>query len=201
MSEFGVVVRRRRMCRSFRSDPVDREVLDGLVDLASRSPSAGKAQGWHLVVLEGPDTDRFWRHAFPPERRTGFRWPGLFAAPVIALALVDPQAYVERYGEADKITTGLGTGAEAWPTPYWTVDGSMAVMTLLHAAEDHGLGALFFAVFRGAEEVRRELSIPGHLQLLGAIALGWPDGGEAAAGRSASRVRRDAAAIIHRGGW
>ncbi len=190
------------MCRSFRPDAVDPSLIDTLVDLASRSPSAGKTQGWHLVVLEGQSTDRFWRHAFPPERRTGFRWPGLFAAPVVMLALADPDAYVERYGEPDKRATGLGAGADAWPTPYWTVDGSMALMTMLHAADDAGLGALLFAVFNGADSVRAELDIPDRLQLLGAVALGWPsvDAG-AERGRSATRPRRTAADIIHRDGW
>jgi len=200
VSELGDVVRRRRMTRSFRPDPIDAAILDGLVDLASRSPSAGKAQGWHLVVLEGADTERFWRHAFPPERRGGFRFPGLFHAPVVALALVDPAAYVARYGEADKARTGLGAGPEAWPTPYWTVDGSMAVMTLLLAAEDAGLGALLFAVFHGEAEVRAELGVPDGLQLLGAIALGWP-AEERPPGRSASRPRRPPTEILHRGGW
>ena len=56
-------------------------------------------------------------------------------APVIALPLADPQAYVDRYGEPDKAATGLGRGADAWPTPYWTVDTSMAVMTLLASTD------------------------------------------------------------------
>lgn len=201
MSEFGVVVTRRRMCRSFRSDPVDPTLIDTLVDLAVRSPSAGKTQGWHLVVLEGRETERFWQHAFPPQRREGFRWPGLFDAPVLALPLADPAAYVARYGEPDKSATGLGGGADAWPTPYWTVDASMAVMTLLHAAEDHGLGALLFAVFNGAEAVRDELGIPADLQLLGAVALGWPDDTAPASGASARRPRRTPAEVIHRGRW
>lgn len=202
MSDFGAVVRRRRMCRSFRPDPIDPELVDGLVDLASRAPSAGKAQGWHLVVLEGADTDRFWRHSFPEPRRNGFAWPGLFAAPVIALGFADPDAYVRRYAESDKVATGLGSGPDAWPTPYWTIDASMSVMTLLLAAEAVGLGALFFAVFQGEREVRRELGIPDELQLLGAIALGWPaDDARERAGRSAVRRRRGVAEIVHRGGW
>ena len=44
-------------------------LLDGLVDLASRAPSAGKTQGWHLVVLEGDETARFWDITLPPMRR------------------------------------------------------------------------------------------------------------------------------------
>jgi nitroreductase len=189
------------MCRSFRPDPVPSVILESLVDLASRAPSAGKTQGWHLVVLEGDQTERFWQHAFPADRRDGFTWPGLFAAPVIALPLADPSAYVERYSEADKAATGLGAGSEAWPTPYWTVDASMAVMTMLHAAEDAGLGALFFAVFNGVDAVRHELGIPERLQLLGAIALGWPAAQQSRVGTSATRARRSADEIMHRGGW
>ena len=45
------------MCRSFTSDPVEPDLVDRLVDLASRAPSAGKTQGWHLVVLEGDHTE------------------------------------------------------------------------------------------------------------------------------------------------
>jgi nitroreductase len=193
------------MTRAFDpARPVTPEVLDELVDLASRAPSAGKAQGWHLVLLEGDDTVRFWDVTLPPERRDGFGWPGLLDAPVIALPLADPDAYVRRYAEPDKAATGLGRSPDAWPVPYWTVDTGFAVMTLLLAAEDRGLGALFFGVFQGEAELRSALGLPEHLELLGAIALGWPavdpDRPEPP-GRSAGRRRRPPAEIIHRGGW
>ncbi len=192
------------MTRSFSDRDVPIELIERFVALASRAPSAGKTQGWHLVVLTGPETARFWNVTLPVERRATFRWQGLLTAPVIALALADPQAYVRRYAEADKVHSGLGTSAEAWPTPYWTVDASMAMMTFLLAAEDAGLGALLFGVFDNADTLFDILGIPNHLQLLGAIALGWPNpspGSAAGAGRSASRPRRLPAEIIHRGRW
>ncbi|MEX0848372.1 MAG: nitroreductase family protein [Ilumatobacteraceae bacterium] len=201
MTEFGSVVRNRRMCRTFRPGPVESGVIDRMVDLASRAPSAGKAQGWHLVVLEGEQTDRFWRHAFPADRRGGFRWPGLFDAPVIALPFADADAYVDRYAQPDKAATGLGAGADAWPTPYWTIDASMSLMTLLLAAEDEGLGALLFAVFNGEAELRAELGVPDGLQLLGAVALGWPADEPSTKGVSAKRTRRTPDQIIHRNAW
>ena len=52
--DFESVVRRRRMVRRFTTEPVDAEVLDRLVDLARRAPSAGNSQGAAFVVLEGP---------------------------------------------------------------------------------------------------------------------------------------------------
>ena len=119
------------MTRAFTRDPIDPAVVDDLVDLASRSPSAGKTQGWHVIVLEGPDqVARYWDITLPDERRDTFAWPGLLDAPVIALALADSTAYLERYSEPDKSWTGLGAGTDAWPAPYWTMDASMAVMTI-----------------------------------------------------------------------
>ena len=188
------------MVRAFRPDPLPEGLLDDLVDLAARAPSAGKTQGWHLVVLEGTDTARFWDITLPPGRRATFRWQRLLDAPVIALPLADGDAYVERYAEPDKSATGLGRGRDAWPVPYWTIDASMAVMTLLLAAEAAGLGALFFGVFRGEAELRAVLGIPDHLQLLGAIALGHR-ADEHAPGLSAARRRRHPDEIVHRGGW
>ena len=205
MTEFAEVVRSRRMTRAFDSRPIDADVLDGLVDLASRAPSAGKTQGWHLVVLEGTDTELFWDSTLPAVKRDSFRWQHLLTAPVIALPLADSKAYVDRYAEPDKVQTGLGAGASAWPVPYWTIDTSMAVMTLLLAAEDVGLGALFFGVFRGERELRQRLGIPPGLELLGAVALGYRSAasGDPASGpgRSAGRGRRQAQQIIHRGHW
>ena len=205
MTEFAEVVRSRRMTRAFDGRPIESEVLDGLVDLASRAPSAGKTQGWHLVVLEGADTELFWDTTLPAVRRDSFRWQHLLTAPVIALPLADSKAYVDRYAEPDKAQTGLGAGASAWPVPYWTIDASMAVMTLLLAAEDVGLGALFFGVFRGERALRQRLGIPPGLELLGALALGYPvtASGDPASGpgRSAGRGRRQAQQIIHRGRW
>jgi nitroreductase len=202
VADFGAVVRRRRMTRAFASTPVPADLIDHLVELATWSPSAGKSQGWHLVVLEGADTGRFWDATLPAARRDSFAWQHLLDAPVIALPFADPKAYTDRYAEPDKAATGLGAGTHAWPAPYWTIDTSMAVMTLLLAAEDAGLGALFFGVFRGERTLRRELRVPPGLELIGAVALGYrADDMPARRGRSADRRRRSPAEIIHRGGW
>jgi nitroreductase len=179
--------------------PVPDALLADLVDLASRSPSAGKTQGWHLVVLEEAETARFWELTLPAERRDTFGWRGLLDAPVIALPLADPEAYLRRYDEPDKQAAGLGSSTEAWPVPYWTVDTAFAVMTLLLGAEAAGLGALFFGIFGGEAELRDALALPDPMELLGAIALGWP-AGEDRPGHSAGRRRRPPEEILHRGG-
>lgn len=198
---FDEVVRRRRMTRSFSPEPIPDGVVDDLIDLASRAPSAGKTQGWHAVVLEGDETGRFWDVTLPPMRRGRFKWQGLLDAPVLILPFADPQAYVDRYAEPDKAASGLGSGTDAWPVPYWTIDASMSVMTILLGAEARGLGALFFGVFKGERELRQSLGVPRRLELLGAIAIGHPAATPSSAGRSVTRPRRSPGQIVHRGRW
>src|ERR687897_3835010 len=113
--------------------------------------------------------------------------------------LVSPDAYVERYGESDKRATGRGAGQSAWPVPYWWVDGGMAVQTLLLAATDAGLGALFFGLFDHERSVLDRVGVPPGWRALGVVALGWPAPDEP--GRSAARPRPPLGDVVHRGGW
>jgi len=198
--DLGDAVRRRRMVRAFAAEPVDPSVVDGLVDLARRAPSAGNSQGWAFVVLEGAEqTNLYWDIALPTERRASFRWPGLLAAPVLIVALVRPGAWVERYAEPDKSATGLGAGADGWPVPYWWVDGGMAVEHLLLGAVAAGLGACFFGLFDHEVAVLAAVGVPDGWRALGTVALGHPAPDEP--GRSAGRDRRPLADLLHRGAW
>ncbi len=188
------------MVRAFDKRPVANDVLERILDAAQRAPSAGNAQGWGFVVLEGPETSRFWDVTLPEERRPSFRFPKLLDAPVIVLPLADKNTYLARYAEPDKAHTGLSEEAK-WPVAYWQIDTAFASMLLLLAAEDEGLGALFFGVFRDSERLLAELGVPDHLDLIGAIALGHRADGEQEAGRSADRERRPLAEVVHRGAW
>lgn len=189
------------MTRAFRDTPIDPELVDRLLDLARRAPSAGNAQGLDFVVLEGDETARYWDAALPPERRARFRWQGLLTAPVLVVVYADPGAYVDRYAEPDKAATGLGRSPAAWPVPYWTVDAAFAAMVLQLAAVDAGLGVLFFGLFDRADAVAGALSVPPGREAVGTVALGWPDPDADEAGRSAGRRRRALSEVVHRSGW
>ncbi len=198
--EFSDVVRSRRMTRSFSDKLVDDIVIHECIELASRAPSAGKSQGWHLVVFKGADTRRYWDIALPSHRRDAFVFPGLLEAPVVAVVLADPTAYTQRYSEIDKSHTGLGSSVDNWPAPYWTIDASFATMTFLLALEDRGLGALFFAHAQ-EDELRKELFVPKYVEILGTIACGFASDEIVRQGVSAYRARRSVSDIIHLNRW
>lgn len=194
------MVRARKMVRNYRPEPVEPALVDELLTLATKGPSAGNTWGTHFVVLEGEQTQRYWDLTLPQDKRANFPWPGLLDAPVIVLPCGDADAYVQRYSQPDKARTGLGSSAEAWSIPYWHIDTAMATMTLLHAATNAGLGALFFGVFDHEAAVCEALGIPGSVRPIGAVALGWP-GDTDRMSKSAKRGRPALDDIVHRGTW
>jgi nitroreductase len=191
----------RRSCRDYSPDPVAADVLDRVLAAGLRGPTAGNTWGLDLVVVDEPA--RYWDVTLPPERRESFPWPGLLAAPVLVIPVVDPGAYVARYAEPDKAASGLGDGAEAWPVPYWWVDAGAAVMAVLLAATAEGLGTLLFGQFGHEAAVAAAFGIPDGRRSVGTIALGHPvaDGRAARASGSARRGRPPLDEVVHRGGW
>jgi nitroreductase len=122
--EFAEVLRHRRMVRRFDQRPVPRETVDAILDIGRRAPSAGFSQGLELLVLDEPGTvAEFWAITRDPE----FGWDLedlSVGPPVIVLPIPDPERYVARYSEPDKIasawTTRMpGRSASGTSTPRW----------------------------------------------------------------------------------
>ncbi len=198
--ELSDAFRRRKMTRNFSGRPPEPGVVDRLLEGALSAPSAGNTQGREFVVLEGTEeTDRYWGATTDASwRARSDRFDGLSRAPVIILPFADPQAYVDRYREADKERPD---GAEVeWVVPFWFVDVAFATMALLLGAADQSLGAAFLGNFRGEERLRGDLGVPPQLRWLGAVLLGEaaePDPPTSSAGRP----RRTLSDSVHRGTW
>jgi nitroreductase len=187
------------MTRTFTAAPVDPGLLDDLLDLARRAPSAGFSQGVHFVVLAGPSLDRFWELTGAGEWFAE-RQPGVLRAPVVVLPVGDPGAYTQRYAEPDKAGHGLER-AEGWEVQYWLTDAAMATENLLLLCEAHDLGALFFGIFRNANRLMADLGAPVGAVPIGAVAIGHRDAADAPSGSPRTRPRLPADAVIHHDRW
>jgi nitroreductase len=191
----------RRMCRHFQDRPVPPGVVDHLIDLARRAPSAGNTQGWAFLVLEGAEqTGRFWSADADPAWLASPDHPGLLNAPVLIIPLCSRQAYLDRYARPDKASSGL-VGESDWPAPYWLIDTAFATMLLLLGAVDAGLGALFFRLHAGAGGVRAAFGVPDEWEPIGAVALGWPDMADRPRRAGPNPHERTRGAVVHRAGW
>src|SRR6266542_5812791 len=199
--ELSDVVRRRRMVRNYDPDrPVPAEVVDRLLQLAIRAPSAGFSQGWGFLVLtEAADRTLFWEVTTPDEADRESSWlAGLMRAPVLIIPHSSREMYVDRYAEADKGWTDRDEAR--WPVPYWHIDTGFASLLMLLTAVDAGLGACFFGVPPDhRDKLHAAFGVPDEYSCIGAITVGH----RAQDRRSPSlrRGRRPVSAVVHRGTW
>jgi nitroreductase len=193
--QFDRVVRARRMVRAYRPDPVDPAVVERILDIARRAPSAGFSQGQSFVVVTDPAIRADVAAACGEEAylRLGFA-PWISRAPVQVVPCIRKGDYEERYAEPDK--AGSLKPAE-WPVPFWWVDAGCSLMLLLLAAVDEGLGAGLLAADSG--RLRVVLGIPADVDPVGVITIGRP----APDRRSGSldRGRKPWEQVVHRDRW
>ena len=162
----------RRMVRNFSQKPLLPDQARGFINLARLSPRAGNTEGIRYSLLENEKTDIYWEITMDENTKESFPWPGLLNAPTLIIVWVNPSSYLQRYAEDDKKRTGLGEDEKNWSTPYWWVDGGMAAMSILVAAESDNLGSLFFGIFSHEDALKKKFSIPEEYRAVGTIAIG-----------------------------
>jgi nitroreductase len=167
----------RRMVRSFDGTSVDEQQLADLCAQSLWAPTAGNAAGVRLHIvghtLVGDyfevATDEVWRNS-------ARRAPGLQRASAVVLVTSTRSAYLERYGEEDKRSSGL-SDENSWPVPYWHTDAAMAAMALLLLLEERGLAATLWGNFRHEQEILKWARIDGE-DLFASVLLGRGDGND-----------------------
>ncbi|HEX9363136.1 MAG TPA: nitroreductase family protein [Candidatus Dormibacteraeota bacterium] len=200
--EFRDAIRRRRMVRKFEQKPIPDEVLTRVLEVARHAPSGGFSQGFDFIVLAKPEElEWFYRTTDDPTDPEPFpgREPDLAPA-CLVLPFANKRLYLDRYAQADKIQFGMDK-EENWPVPFWTVDTAMAIMLILLAAVNEGLGAWYFGITRGEADVVRELGVPPSCTMLGVIALGYPSSEDKPRGSVFTRRRRPFEEMFHIGRW
>jgi nitroreductase len=195
--EFSSVLARRRMVRNYTEAPVDPASLDRVAAAALRAPSAGNSQAIAVVVVTNRDLrSRIALIADEPDYLNAGFDPWISKAPAHIVISVSERVYRDRYSEPDKLDAD---GAEiSWPVPYWWIDAGAALMAVLLASVDEGLGAGFLGM-HSVPELSALLGIPDDYHPIGVVTVGHP----APDRRSGSldRPRKTAAQVIFADGW
>jgi nitroreductase len=190
------------MVRSFTDEPVAPEVVERILDIARRGPSAGYSQGVEFVVITDPAT----RAAIAAPGAEMLAQSGhnnfVAQAPVHVAICVSPEIYRARYREPDKQrVVSDWEDDRLWETPFWYTDAGAALMLLLLAAVDEGIAAAFIG---GEQKLYRELlGIPEEYIPVGVALLGHeaPDAREFGDVSATTRARRPLSEIVHRERW
>ena len=158
MSRFIDLVKKRRSVRSYKPDPVPREMIEACLEAARFAPTACDTQSWRFIVVEGELKDRL-----AEESLGGFVIPNRFAssAPVIVVIATDLDLLTHRIGGKIK---GIG---------YHMIDAGIAGEHFILQAEELGLGTCWIGWF-DKKAVKRLLKLPGNWDVSSMIALGFP---------------------------
>jgi nitroreductase len=192
--EFQDVVRRRRMIRSFTTDPIDADTIERILHNATRGPSAGFSQGQAFLVLQGVDLEKFWDIA------GDWAAESVRNAPLLIVPLSCKRVYLDRYAEEDKGWTDRSESH--WPVPFWHIDTGMATLLILQTVIDAGLGALYFGIApENVQAFRETYGVPEDHEPIGAVVIGHPDNADDSGIVSSARTRRRRDGVIHHGTW
>ena len=196
--EFSEVIRGRRSVRLFLPDPVPRDTITRIVDLARWAPSWGNTQPWEIVVADG-DKARQLAEAFEAEGKKGTP-----PRPDLAIPLDFPEVNKKRYmGLGKELLAFMGIARDdkqarvqhylnmyrffgapavvyllidgALNEPYACLDTGSIGTSICYAAVQEGLGTIYLAAsMHFPDIVKSVLGIPDEKKVVIGIAIGTP---------------------------
>lgn len=175
-------IRARRSIRRFRDEPVGKETIERLGELAAWAPSAGNRQDWFFTVVTSDPVKREmaevvrkrWASIVEDNRGSGFigeveRYAARFAdfesAPVVVVVSAKAPDSVQRHmlGSSAHATSGSATSA------------AMAAQNLMLAAHAMGLGSCCMTgALAARDELRRIMGLSRKEEIVCLVTLGWP---------------------------
>ena len=174
-ARFRDLVLWRRDVRRFRRDPIPRERIDALLEIASHAPSVGLSQPWRFVHVESigrrlavvksfTDANEKALAGYAGEKQAiyaGLKLEGLREAPVHVAVFSD-----------DGTHSGSGLGQQTMPeTLHYSVVA--AIQTLWLAARADGIGMGWVSIL-DPKAVKRVLDVPASWNLVAYLCLGFP---------------------------
>ena len=165
----------RRDVRHFRREPVQAELLEELLDIATLAPSVGLSEPWRFVTVDDPGRRKAVRASF--EHCNALALAGQDADRAVLYARLKLAGFDEApchlavFAEADpQQGHGLGRGTMPETTAYSTV---MAVHTLWLAARAAGLGLGWVSILDPIV-VASVLDVPSGWTFIGYFCMGFP---------------------------
>ncbi len=197
--EFEEVVLGRRSIRGFRDEPVSKEIIREVVQLATRAPSSMNTQPWHLHVVTGEPLDRI--RAGNTERNLAgvpasreIRMHGPYQGKhrdrqkAIAVQLFDAMdiAWTDKERRQDWVLRGfrqfdapvsivVAFDADLTDNDIAIFDCGAVVNCLVNAAWSKGLGCVINGQgITQSPVVREHAQIPDDQVIMSCVAMGWP---------------------------
>jgi nitroreductase len=159
-------IKNRRSIRKYKTDPVDDQTLEKVLDAARLAPSWSNVQAWKFIVVRDPATRGLLADAIKAHPALGSNPAanGIRNAPVVIIALGEKglSGYFNGQPATDK--------GDAW----YMLDIGIAMQNLVLAATALGLGTVHVGLF-DTLKVTSILGVPDNYQVVEMTPLGYPE--------------------------
>ncbi len=163
LDAFEELAATQRAVRRFTAEPIDDALIERILRVASRAPSARNAQPWRFIVIRDAGTKGRLGAIFDD---LGSKLYGSGApdhTPWAEVPVLIAVCSEQPFGEGEAAAAALG--ASIYP----------AVQNLLLAAHTAGLGTVLTTRWKSREaDLRPLLSLPGTMAVHAIVPLGWP---------------------------
>ena len=172
-------LRTRRAVRDYTNTPMERSVVERLIDAAILAPSAMNLQPWAFAVVL--DRERIEGYA---KRAKDWLLASLSQTsyePSIRHALEDPQFALFHHAPALVVVLARSSSTQA------AEDCCLAAQNLMLAARDEGVGSCWIGFARpwlDLPATKAELKLPGLYHVIAPVVLGYPNAWPESHGRN-----------------
>jgi nitroreductase len=170
--DFYDVVRQRRSVRKYKAEPVDRAVIERILEAGRQAPSWKNRQCWRYILISDPELKRTLGELVDNPGAECY----VNAPYVLALC-------------ADSTDSGTMSGKE-----YYLVDCGISMEHIVLAAQAEGLGTCWVGYF-AENPVKGLLKVPQDTHVVAITPIGYPDEAPAA------RPRKTMQEIVFENTW
>lgn len=190
------VLNARYTCRDFKSTPIHREIIDKILEAATRAPSTANTQPWEIFVAGGAALARIRRDFLAdhqknlpprPDLPMASQWPSALRKRMVEIRELHEKQALVHPGEISHEKDQQTRNFEFFGAPvvlylcmdkslgFWSIfDLGLLTQSILLEAKEWGLDtapALMLVAY--PDIVREEMAIPNHLSVVFGIALGY----------------------------
>lgn len=149
----------RRSIRSFKKQPIEREVMDQIVAAAAYVPSWKNTQITRYIFVESEEGKSKLLETVPSYNKKAIEE----AAVVVIVTVIAKRSGFERDGSYSTVK------GDSWQM----FDAGVASQTLCLAAHEYGLGTVIEGIF-DYDQVREDFQIPEEREVVALIPMGYP---------------------------
>ena len=185
----------RKSTRALKPDPVPKEIIENILQLAINAPSAINLQPWEFTVVGGKEKERLCRRLLkaygerrvscspkttrplPPEVERRWKKLSQEMKPCVDQLGIPYEDFINEgsfnfYGAPTAIIISMD---QAFPKTRLVCIGA-ALGYLILAAHAHGLGTCPIGIITAFEdEIKDQLNIPEGKKVILGVAIGYPD--------------------------